>query len=306
MQPNRPLGFASARFVSASVAALVLGSSALASSALVDDNVPAELIVDVRVLEARSVEPDFKAMEELSFFINTDGIGVSEHQWLATIARQAPDSFLATLAFERLAVNGATSELRLDKRSRSLSLALSLSEFVPSEVFGATVSGKLTRGGETERSFEHVIELRVGQTYVWSGRDLELSGTEYLSYFRDYRDRDGRATLYDKLRDFTSFLIVAYSVRLAEDVETASEQVMLQLPDGVELPDFASVLGIDIVGTIELELALDDSGAPADVKIARSSIPELNSQILGAASTWRFPEARGKKGRLSLELVAKP
>ncbi len=279
---------------------------ATASSPLSADDIPAQLIVEVRVIEARSLFPDFKAMEELSFFINTDGIGVTEDQWLATVARQASDSFLATLAVETLPVAGSTSELRLDKRSRSLRLSLDLSEFVPTDVFGATVTGELLRGNETERSFERSIELRVGQTHVWSGRGLELSGSEYLSHFRDYRDRDDRGKLYDKLRDYSTFLIVAYSLRLPGDAEPAPEQVTLELPRDVDLPEFESTLGVEIAGTIELQLELDEFGAPTHVNISRSSIPEVNSQILGEASTWRFPEASGKKGRLSLELKAAP
>jgi hypothetical protein len=279
---------------------------ASASLPLAADGVPARWVVDVRVIEARSAAPNFKAMEELSFFIDTDGSGVSESQWLATIARQAPNSFLATLAFETLSVDVSTSELRLDNRARSVRLALSLSEPTPDDVFGGTVTGELGRGDMIERAFEQDIELRVGQTYVWCSRDLELSGTEYLSHFREYRDRDHRAELYSKLREFSIFLIVAYSVRVADDADARTEWRTLTVPDDVTVPDFGSVLGIDIAGTVELDLDVDPTGAPSDVKIARSSIPELNSQILAEVATWRFLEARGAKGRLTLELEAAP
>lgn len=292
---------------STTVTFALLGSlvSAPTISRLDADDIPTKLIIDARVIEARSLDPDFKAMEELSFFINTDGVGVTEEQWLATLARQASESFLATLAFESHSVVGSTSELQLDKRSRSIRLSLDLSEFAAEGVFGATVTGALVRSGQTERSFERDIELRVGQTYVWSGRDLELSGSEYLSHFRDYGDRDDRSKLYDKLRDYATFLIVAYSLRIPTESEPA-EHVTLELPTDVRLPELKSTLGIEIGGTVELELELDDSGAPRYVTIARSSIPEVNSQILREASTWRFAEAQGKKGRLSLELKATP
>jgi len=286
-----------------SVVVLLLALPAGGRAASSDD-LPIDLIVDVRVFEARSKTPDFKAMEELGFFINTDGQGVTERQWLATVASKAADSFLATLAFETLEVNAATAKLELEKRSRKLRLSLDLSEFASEGVFNATVDGELLRRAESQRSFQHTIELRVGQTYAWSSRDLEMSASEYLSYFRDYSD-DHRGELYDKLRDFTTFLIVAVSLRRAGG-SPESDTVTLNLPDDVKIPDFESPLGIEIVGTIELELDINGSGTPTDVKIVRSSIPEVNSRILGEAEAWRFPDARGKKGRLVLELKASP
>ncbi|GMR23540.1 MAG: hypothetical protein BMS9Abin37_1981 [Acidobacteriota bacterium] len=277
-----------------------------ASHALAFDDLPADLVVDVRVFEARSRTPDFKAMEELAFFINSAGQGVTERQWLATIARQATDSFLATLAFESLELDTPTAKLELKKRSRTLRLSLDLSEFASEGIFKATVNGELLRRDEPLRSFEQTIELRLGQTSVWSGRDLELSASEYLSHFRDYSDRDHRGELYDKLRDYTTFLIVALSLRPAGGGPASTDPVTLNLPDDVKLPDLESQLGIELIGTIELELDIDESGTPTDVKIVRSSIPEVNSRILGEAEAWRFPDARGKKGRLVLDLRASP
>ena len=290
------------RSVAVLLVALPTGGRALAF-----ENIPNDLVVDIRVIEARSKTPDFKAMEGLHFFINTDGQGVTEREWLATIAREAADSFLATLAFETLRVDSpTTAELELEKRSRKLRLSLDLSEFTAEGVFTATVDGELLRRSESQRSFRQTIELRVGQTYVWSSRELEMSASEYLSHFRDYSDRDHRGELYDKLRDFTTFLVVALSLRRAEGAPAPADAVQLNLPDDATIPDLESTLGIDLVGTIELELDINDSGTPTDVKIVRSSIPEVNSRILGEAEAWRFPEARGKKGRLVLELKASP
>ena len=287
-------------------AMLLLVALATASPAPALDDLPGDLVIDIRVFEARSRTPDFKAMEELAFFINTDGQGVSENQWLATVARQAADSFLATLAFESLDVDGATAELELEKRSRKLKLSLDLSEFVSEGIFNATFDGELLRRADSLRSFEQTIELRLGRTYVWSSRDLEMSASEYLSHFRDYSDAEHRGELYDELREFTTFLIVALSLRPAGGEPALADAVTLDLPDDVELPDFQSPLGIELIGTIELELDIDGSGAPTDVKIVRSSIPEVNSRILGEAEAWRFPDARGQKGRLVLELKASP
>lgn len=279
---------------------------ALVGHASAADEIPGDVVADIHVFEARSSAPDFKAMEELAFFINTDGRGVSETQWLATIARQATDSFLATLAAETLTLETPSAELTIQKRSRRLTLSVDLSEFLAEGVFHADVVGTLARRDEAQRTFEQTIELRAGQTYVWSGRGLELSASEYLSHFRDYSDGDHRRELYDKLRNYTTFLIVALSLRRTESAPESGEVVTLSLTDEMAIPEFESPLGIEIVGTIELELVIDASGAPTDAKVVRSSIPEVNSRVLGEAEGWRFPEAGGKTGRLVLELTALP
>ena len=59
---------------------LLLVALPTASPAPALDDLPGDLVIDIRVFEARSRTPDFKAMEELAFFINTDGQGVSENQ----------------------------------------------------------------------------------------------------------------------------------------------------------------------------------------------------------------------------------
>jgi len=274
-------------------------------SALGADKIPDDLVVDVRVFEARSSSPDFKAMEELAFFINTDGGGVSEEQWLATIAGKATDSFLATLAFETIALESPSLVLELTKRSRTLKLSVDLSNFLSEDLFHADVHGELLRRDESQRSFEQTIEVRVGQTYVWSGRDLELSASEYLSHFRDYKDGDDRGELYSKLRNYTTFLIVALTPRLI-GTSSSAEPVSLEIPDGAVVPALESPIDAELTGTVALELEIGADGTPAQVRIVRSSIPEVNSQILSAVEHWNFSEGRGKKGRLTLELRASP
>ena len=115
---------------------------------------PRNLVVDVRLYEARSASPDFRVMEKLSFFVDTEGKGVSESQWLATIARQVPEAFLATLAKETLHVEGATARFVLSKRSRSLELSFDLNEFLDRGTFAAKTQTRLARGDETVRAFD--------------------------------------------------------------------------------------------------------------------------------------------------------
>lgn len=269
------------------------------------DDIPKNLVVDFRLFEARSISPDYKAMESLAFFIDTDGAGVSDRQWLATIVRKVPDSFLATLKTETVKVEGGAAHIEVAKRSRSFEMRINLSEYLEHGTFNATVTGELKRRNELQRSFEKTLELRAGGTFVVSGRGFELSASEYLSHFRDYSDADHRRAVYDELRDFSVSLVLAVTLRVTDGPEDAAP-VMLSLPPDVELPLLESPLDVRLVGTIELELDIDANGAPEDVKIVSSSIPEVNPRLLGEATKWRFPNAAGTTGRLILELTAEP
>lgn len=284
--------------------AIVAGSTLLVLPALARaSDVPANLVLDVRLFEARSTQPNFQVMENLSFFVNTDGAGVSESQWLATIARQAPESMLATLATERVEPEGPGARFELDKRSRSFVLDVNLGDYLDKGTFNAATQIGLRRGEERLREFDREIELRVGQTYVWSGRELELSASEYVSHFRDFDDTEHRGRLYDRLRAFTIFVVVAVTPRLLDS--PPAEAVEIPVAESL-LPKLESPLGIALVGEVVLDLVLGPDGAPTALAIARSSIPEVNPRILGEASQWTFPEAAGKRGRITLKLRADP
>jgi hypothetical protein len=244
-------------------------------------------------------------MEKLSFFVDTDGSGVSESQWLATIARQVPESFLATLSWDTVKLDGSIARFVLAKRTRSLELSFDLKEFLERGTFNATAAIRLARGEETVRQFERKVELRVGQTYVFGSRELELSASEYLSHIRDFEGSEDRGKLYEILRPYSFFLVVAVTPRLLEEGVPASAPVAVSI-DPSRIPKMESPLPIPLVGEIVLELTLDSNGAPTDVKVLRSSLPEVNARILGEAMSFRFPEAAGKKARLTLPLHVKP
>ena len=266
-------------------------------------DIPANLVLDVRLYEARSASPDFAAMEKVSFFVNTDGTGVSESQWLATIARQVPEAFIATLASETVRVDGSIARLVLPKRTRTLELSFDLKDFLERGTFNAPASARLARGRETVREFDREGELRMGQTYVFSSHDLQLSASEYLSHFRDFDDSDERGKLYVGLRPYSFFLVVAVTPRIPEG--PASEPVSVSVDPDL-IPELKSPLGIPLVGEIVLELTIDASGASTDARIVRSSLPELNARVLGESAAFDFPDAAGKKARLTLSLRAKP
>jgi hypothetical protein len=284
-------------------AAQILALALAGASTAAGSDIPSNLVLDVRIYEARSTSPDFRIMEKLSFFVDTDGTGVSESQWLATIARQVPDAFLATLANETVRVDGTMARFVYSKRNRTLELSFDLKEFLDRGTFAAKAQARLARGEETVRSFEQAIELRAGQTYVFGSRDLELSVSEYLSHFRDFEDGDARGKLYEGLRPYSFFLVVAVTPRVAD--APSSEPVAVTL-DKNAIPPLPSPLEIPLVGEIVLELDVDSGGTPTDVRVVRSSIPEVNSRVLGESASFRFPEAAGQKARLTLSLRAEP
>jgi len=280
--------------------ALALG---VAPAAAAGADIPGNLVLDVRLYEARSTSPDFRAMESLSFFVDTDGTGVSESQWLATIARQVPEAFLATLSLATVDVDGSIARFVYPKRARSLELRFDLKDFLDRGTFSAPAVTRLARGEETVREFDRTVELRVGQTYVFGSLELELSASEYLSHFRDFEDADDRGQLYESLRPYSFFLVVAVTPRIADDPGSAPLEVSVD-PDLV--PKLQSPLGIPLVGEIVLELSLDGSGAPTEARVVRSSLPEVNSRILGESMAFRFPEAAGKKALLPISLRIEP
>lgn len=284
------------------LALALTGAPAAAAGA----DIPGNLVVDVRIYEARSASPDFRVMEKLSFFVDTDGSGVSDSQWLATIARQVPDAFLATLSNETLDVDGSIVRFVYPKRSRSLELSFDLKDFLARGTFTATAATRFARGEETVREFDRTVELRVGQTYVFGSRELELSASEYLSHFRDFEGSEDRGQLYESLRPYSFFLVVAVTPRIVEESTPAREEPVTVSIDPSRIPRLESPLGIPLVGEIVLELLLDSSGVPSDAKVVRSSLPEVNARILGECMNFRFPEAAGKKARLTLPLRVEP
>lgn len=287
-----------------SVAAPLL-TLALTGAPAAGADIPGNLVLDVRIYEARSASPDFRVMEKLSFFVDTDGTGVSESQWLATIARQVPEAFLATLANETVDVDGSIARFILPKRTRSLELSFDLKDFLERGTFAATAAARLARGEETVRAFDRGVELRVGETYVFGSRDLELSASEYVSHFRDFESSDERGKLYESLRAYSFFLVVAVTPRMAEEPAPGSEPISVSVDPSV-IPPLESPLGIPLVGEIVLDLDIDSKGAPTNARIVRSSIPEVNSRVMGESASFRFPEAAGKKARLTLSLRAEP
>lgn len=289
---------------SVSVVISALASLSPAAPASSSADIPDNLVVDFRLYEMRSSNVNFQAMSELTFFVDTDGMGITEAQWLGTIARQVPDAFLASLAFDSVPVEGTTASFELDTRSRTIELTLDLSGFLDQGTFPGSLSARLARSDEVIEAFTTEVELRNGQTFVMSSHDLELAASDYLSHFRDYEDADHRGELYSYLRNYSIFLIVAMTPRVA--AEGLPERIDVGIPEDEEIPELVSPAGVRLVGTIVLEFDVDAGGVPQEIRIARSSIPEVTPRILGALEDWRFPDHAGRAVRLKLDLEAPP
>jgi hypothetical protein len=127
---------------------------------------------------------------------------------------------------------------------------------------------------------------------VWSGEEMEIAHTEYLSHFREYKDREHRGLLYEKLRSRTIHLVLVATPRLLEDEETPQlAPESLNLPPGTILPELDNVYGVPLKGTITVGFELDASGKPVNPQVVWSTLPEANPRILGESLNWSFPRS---------------
>ncbi len=269
---------------------------------------PDNLVVDLRVFEARSSNPDLSTLNQLSYFVNTDGRKATANQWLATLANKVSGAWLAQLAYETVPVEQGRARLRLPNGSRSFNLDIDFDSFHPSGLFKAQAAATLMREGEPIRRFEREVYFQLGRTSLWSGSDLELAVTDYISHFREYRDREGRGLLFEKLRAERIHLILAATPRLCRDEETGQlSPKRLTLPPGRVIPELDNPYDVPMKGTVLVGFELDAEGKPVNPQIVRTTLPEANPHILRESLGWRFtvsPRAPGDRmwGRVEVEL----
>ncbi len=264
--------------------------------------IPDNLVLDFRVFESRTEYPDYDAMESLSFFIETDGRTVTATQWPGTIAKKVPETFLAALIYDTVPVVDGVSRFEWSKGSRSIKTEIRIEAFHPAGTFKTQLESQFARGSRTTKELSRELELQMKRTTVWSASELELAATDYISHFREYKDRNNRGQLYEMLRPYTFFLVLAVTPR----VLTAEEAVpprALSLPADAELPVLENPGGFPLQGTIVLGFGLDESGAPVNPQVLRSSLPEANLQVLEQLARWRFPASEEPgRGELEIEL----
>jgi hypothetical protein len=270
-----------------------LASNTIAQTTPFPDN----LVVDLRVFEARSSNPDLPTLNQLSYFVNTDGREATANQWLATLANKIDGAWLAQLAYETVPVAEGRARLRLPNGSRSFNIDIDFDSFNASGLFKAQATATLTRAGNTLRRFEREVDFQLGRTSLWSGSDLEIALTDYISHFREYRGREGRGLLFEQLRAERIHLILAATPRLCRDEETGQlAPSRLTLPAGTEIPDLDNPYDVPMNGTVLVGFELDAEGAPVNPQIIRTTLPEANPHILRASLDWRFALAARATG----------
>lgn len=305
-------------------AALLL-AVATGGAAGAEEAVPAGPEVVVRVFEVRRVSSDFSPLEGLEFALDSDGRGAPMSSWLATLARRIPDAYFAQLLTLR-PIGGSEAEAReavLRRESRALRVRVG-----PAPVRSADSDGRgagpeapsadelaeeltmelalLGGGGDPGPRMRRSFALPAGRTAVFSGRDFEVSPTDYLHWFREPRGLEERGRLYRRFRSRTIFLAVAVSRPEAADPDPeALPPVRLRPPDDPRLRELESPLVGAAAGRLRLSVRLDAQGAPREPEILENTFPEVAPRVIGIVSGWRFPRAAGREGRLELRLESR-
>lgn len=307
--------------------ATLLLAVATGGAAGTEETVPAGPEVVVRVFEVRRVSSDFSPLEGLEFALDSDGRGAPMSSWLATLARRIPDAYFAQLLTLR-PIGGGEAEAReavLRRENRALRVRVG-----PAPVGSADSDGRgagpeapsadelaeeltlelalLGGGGDPGPRMRRSFALPAGRTAVFSGRDFEVSPTDYLHWFREPRGLEERGRLYRRFRSRTIFLAVAVSRPEAADTDPDPEAlppVRLRPPDDPRLRELESPLVGAAAGTLRLSVRLDAEGAPREPEILENTFPEVAPRVIGIVSGWRFPRAAGREGRLELRLESR-
>lgn len=274
--------------------------------------------VVVRVFEVRRVSADFSPLDGLEFVLDTDGRGAPLSSWLATLARRIPDAYFAQLLTLRPSPGAAagTREAVLRRGNRAVRVRVGRAAERPDDGERAEEEESPERDFEMELALEggggnpgptlrRAFALAPGRTAVFSGRDFEISPTDYLHWFREPRSLDERGRLYRRFRSRTIFLAVAVS--RSETAATAPEALPVRLrpPEDPKLRELESPLVGAAAGTLRLGVRLDAEGAPRDPEILENTFPEVAPRVLGIVAGWRFPHAAGRMGRLHLRVESR-
>ena len=272
--------------------------------------------VVVRVFEVRRVSADFSPLDGLEFVLDTDGRGAPMSSWLATLARRIPDAYFTQLLTLRPSPGAAAGarEAVLRRGNRAVRVRVGRAADRPGDGERAEEELPATGDFEMELALEggggnpgptlrRAFALGPGRTAVVSGRDFEISPTDYLHWFREPRSLDERGRLYRRFRSRTIFLAVAVS--RPETAATAPESLpplRLRAPEDPKLRELESPLVGAAAGTLRLGVRLDAEGAPRDPEILENTFPEVAPRVLGIVAGWRFPHAAGRMGRLHLRI----
>ena len=287
---------------SAALLGLALSASGVEAAAA-EPAVP-ELIA--RVFEVRRVNSDFGPLVGLRFTVDTDGRRVPVSSWLATLARRIPDAYFAQLLTLRPLPGPVAGEreatVRRGRRGVRVRVRPADTERGAAEAFEVALT--LFDGSGRERTIRRVAAPEEGRTEVFTGRDFEITPSDYLSWFREAGGPEERERLYRRLRARTIFLALALSrpAPAARGGDPRPLPVRLRPPDEPRLLELDSPLVGAASGILRLSVRVDEEGAPRHPQILESTFPEVAPRALGIVSGWRFPQAAGREGRLDLRL----
>ena len=283
---------------------LGLALSAAGVEEAVSGPAPPELVV--RVFEVRRVNSDFGPLVGLRFVVDTDGRRVPVSSWLATLARRIPDAYFAQLLTLR-PVPGPVAGERLAgvrRGRRGVRVRVRPTEAGEDAVEAFEVALTLFDDNGRERTIRRVAAPAEGRTEVFTGRDLEITPSDYLSWFREARGLEERERLYRRLRARTIFLALAVSRPPPPEPGAGPRALPVRLrpPEEPRLLELDSPLVGAASGILRLSVRVDEDGAPRDPQILESTFPEVAPRALGIVAGWRFPQAAGREGRLDLRL----
>ena len=271
---------------------------------------PASPDLVVRVFEVRRVNSDFGPLVGLRFTVDTDGRRVPVSSWLATLARRIPDAYFAQLLTLR-PVPGAVAGVReatVRRGRRGVRVRVRPADAGEDAGGGGAEAFEveLTLSGPNgrERTMRRAAAPAEGRTEVFTGRDLEITPSDYLSWFREAGGLEERERLYRRLRARTIFLALAVSRPPPPEPGAGPRPLPVRLrpPDEPRLLELDSPLVGAASGILRLSVRVDEDGAPRDPQILESTFPEVAPRALGIVAGWRFPQAAGREGRLDLRL----
>ena len=261
--------------------------------------------MEIRIFEIRRLNSDFSPIEDLSFRVDSDGTAVQVSEWLATLARRIPDAYFAQLLTLGPAPAGAEAHWEISRGDTRRSIRAE-AVFSPPEPRPSAAEQPeprfrlhldLLRRGNTARRFRVEGPVEVGMTRVVSGRDFELSLSRYLSWFRDPASLEARGQLYEKVRDRNIYLALGITFRKA-GAAAPPLPVRLRPPRDPRLLELRSPLVGNAEGILRLRVHLDEAGAVDHTEVLETTLPEVTPRVLGIVSSWQFPQAAGREGRL--------
>src|SRR3989304_9521134 len=101
--------------------------------------IPDNLVLDLRLFESRAISPDLTVMENLNFFIMTDGRDVTAEQCPSTLAKKVPDSFLAALISDTAPVERGVGGFDWTTGSRGIRTEIRVEDYQPAGASKAAV-----------------------------------------------------------------------------------------------------------------------------------------------------------------------